>query len=210
MLSLLTPVAAEQAGYFSARQAAGQGVSNQALVSLARRGVLRAVRRGVYLIEVGRAASRHEDLIGAYLELAGGALPWAPTAPLAVVSHASAAALLEIGTIVPGLPEITVSRRSVRERADVLVHVARFAIEDWRWLRLDDGLRLPVTTAARTIVDLARSGEESDYVERAIRRAFADAEEARGALAAAAERLYRRSASLRSRLDALVDGAWPA
>jgi hypothetical protein len=36
-----------------------------------------------------------------------------------------------------------------------------------------DGLRLPVTTPARTIIDLLASGEEPSYVQRAMVEALA-------------------------------------
>ena len=209
-LSLVTPVAAEQTGYVSAHQAAGQGVENRMLVKLAEQGLLRRVRRGVYVVEPGRAASRHEDLIGAYLELAGGEPPWSTNAPLAFVSHASAAALHELGTIIPGLPALTIPRRGARARQDVTIHVARIVRSDWTWLRVDDGLRLPVTTPARTIVDLARDGEEADYLEKAIRAAFPDAAAARGELSTAAARLLTRSATLRRHLNQLAANAWEA
>jgi hypothetical protein len=44
--------------------------------------------------------------------------------------------------------------------------------QDWTWAR-DEALRLPVTTPARTIVDLMLAREEPSYIVRATREALA-------------------------------------
>ena len=178
------------------------------LVKLADRGFLRRVRRGVYRSDLGRASSLREETIAAWLELDGAVLPWERGVVRAVISHASAASLLDIGSIVPGLPEITV-RRAVRRRADVTIHVAPFASEDVTWLPLDEALRVPVTNAARTIIDLLLVDEETDYLERALREAFVDRRSARGALAGAASR-RTRARGLEGRIERLAVGSWPA
>ena len=46
--------------------------------------------------------------------------------------------------------------------------MTRLEPADWKWVNLPEGIRLPVTTPARTIVDLALSGEDHDHVMDAI------------------------------------------
>jgi hypothetical protein len=87
-----------------------------------------------------------------------------------VVSHASAAQLLGIGTKVADPPELTQARQRSR-RTDVVIHPARLGRDDWAWRRTESGMHLPVTTPARTIVDLLLAGEE---VGETVRRAYAD------------------------------------
>ena len=41
-----------------------------------------------------------------------------------------------------------------------MIHPARLGSDDWAWLQADSGMHLPVTTPARTIVDLLLDGEE--------------------------------------------------
>ena len=207
---LLTPVASEQAGYVTSRQASAVGVPAWVMVELEKRGLLRRVRRGVYLVEPGRAPSPQEDTLSAWLALNRGKLPWQHREPVPseVVSHSSAAALHGLGTIIPGLPELTVDRPV--NRPDIASHTHRLAPEDWEWVRIDDGVRVPVTTRARTIVDLLLAHEEMDYLERAVRQSFPDAKTARQALHAAAARRLTRSRSLRDRVARLVEDAWSA
>lgn len=204
---MLTPVAAEQAGYVTSRQAGLVGIPAWVLLELTKRGLLRRIRRGVYMVEPGRAPSPYEDAVSAWLAVDGQDLPWRRRDARAIVSHASAAALRGMGTIVPGLPEITVRRHA--ERPDMLIHVLRFTPEDWEWLPLEGSVRLPTTTPARTIVDLFLANEEADYLERAIRESFPDAKAATGELTAAARRRRTRTEGLTAHLAQLAESAWP-
>jgi uncharacterized protein DUF559 len=83
----------------------------------------------------------------------------------ALLSHRSAAALWGIGTY-PGIRiDVTVSDRSGRRRPHIAVHRPRSLLEEDRWEV--DGI--PVTSAARTILDLA--GVLGPRLERAFHEA---------------------------------------
>jgi predicted transcriptional regulator of viral defense system len=208
MLKLLTPIAADQAGYVTSQQALAGGADHWMLRNLAKRGLLRRVRRGVYMVEPGRAASANEEIISAWLAVDPKALPYGGRMPSALVSHASAATLLKLGTIIPELPEVTVARQ-IKQRPDMRTHVAAFGPEDWQWLRLDEGVRVAVTTPARTIVDLYLADEEIDYLERAIRESVPGAEEASRELRAAAKRRRPgRAQAVGRALTRLAEDAW--
>ena len=189
------------------RQAEQVGVKAWLLADLERRGHLRRTHRGVYLFELGRASHPQEELISAWLAIDGDRLPWKRADDVAaIVSHASAAALQELSTIIPTLPEITQARQKSR-RDEMRLHVARFTREDWEWRALE-GVRLPVSTPARTIVDLLLGGEELDYLERATRKAFPLPAEANAKLEAAARRRLQRPGRLLEDVHRLCENAW--
>lgn len=204
----LREIAADQAGFVTTSQASRLGVPARMLDQLARRGLLRRARHGVYVFETGPLHAQ-EELVSAWLAVDPAAFPWERSArsPAAVVSHASAAALRGLGTIIPRLPDLTqASQRSRRD--EVNFHVARFVPEDWQWLDLA-GVRLPVTTPARTIIDLVIDHEDGDYLTRAARQAFPSREVALAALVAAAERRKTRHGRLRALAVRLADDAFP-
>jgi len=159
-IQALSPIAAEQGGLISTAQVRLADVDRHLLAELTAAGYLQHLRRGVYAFGAGHAPDRFEDVASAWLAVDGRRLPWERhDAPEALVSHASAAQLHAIGTIIPTLPELTEKRQRTR-RGDIIVHVAGFTAEDWEWRRLGSGMRLAVTTPARTIVDLLLAGEE--------------------------------------------------
>jgi len=203
-LNALSPIAAEQGGLVSAAQARLVGVDRHLLTELSRTGYLQHLRRGAYAFAAGHAPDRFEDIASAWLAVAGKQLPWAEGSPAAIVSHASAAQIHGIGTIIPGAPELTEPRRRTR-RSDVTVHTARIDPADWQWTRLGSGMRLPVTTPARTIVDLLLSDEEVDYLQRATRDAFDDPTAARAELLAALQRRRKPEAKRRHRIERTID-----
>lgn len=207
-LRVLSSVASEQAGFLTARQARLVDVAPGDLVRLHRSGDLLRHRRGIYEISYGRPTNPHQDLIAAWLSVDGGELPWrAAPIPRGVVSHQSAAALHDLGTIIPGLPEITTATQ-IKRKPDMRLHTARFVTADWSWFDLG-GIRVPVTTPERTIVDLLLDGEEIDYLERALTQVFRDRERAEDGLISVA--LRRRGPSRRNKLigdlRSLVGGA---
>lgn len=189
-LARISAIAAEQGGLISSRQAVRLGVPQAALVRLAERGLLRRVRRGVYRVAIGRAATPHEDVLAAWLALSGDDLPWEQRPPRAIISHASAAAIHGLGTIIPTLPELTTERQA-GAREGIISHTAPFGGEDWQWMTLAD-VRAPVTTPARTIIDLWLAQEEADYLERAIAQWFPDRGEAHTQLRKVLGRRRRR------------------
>jgi predicted transcriptional regulator of viral defense system len=206
-LPILLEAASEQGGYVTARQAARLGVEPSRLARLTETDDLRRIRWGVYAMR--HAHHRLEDEIGAWLAVDRERLPWERRAEaVAVVSHASAAGLHGLGTVIPQLPAITVppARRSATRAKDIELHVARLSADDWVWLP-SDGVRLPVTTPARTIVDLLLSGEELGYVERAIADALSDDRLTAEELVEAARRRKGRTAGLTRRVIEMLEAA---
>jgi predicted transcriptional regulator of viral defense system len=205
-LDSLVEIANEQGGYVTAAQGARIGVPQAQLARLAESGDLRRVRWGVYAMR--HAQHRLEDEISAWLALDRERLPWQRgREPAAVLSHASAASLHNLGTVIPQLPALTVPparRRSSRGKG-IDLHVAPLSDKDWEWLRIDEAVRLPVTTPSRTIVDLIAIGEEPSYIARAIRESLHDGRLSRDDLMGAAERRKARNAALRRRVRAVLD-----
>src|SRR5207244_996369 len=171
VLEKLSPVAREQAGYVTAAEAKRVAARADDLARMAIRHEMRRVSRGVYAFP-GSFASPREETIAAWLRLEGSRLPWDTADPAAVVSHASAAAVHGFGTIIPTAPSFTVFERRFRPSDDSRqVYTARLEPADWAWVALPEGIRLPVTTPARTIVDLAYAGEQRDQVLDALAEA---------------------------------------
>jgi hypothetical protein len=165
-------VAREQAGYVTSAQASELGLGTHDLVRLADQQDLRRVVRGVYALP-GIFPGPHEPTIAAWLRLAGSRLPWIPAPPGAVASHTTAAALRHLGIFQDDVPTFTVAKRRNQPSDDSLhVHVTRLDSADWEWEHLPEGIRLAVTTPARTIVDLAWAGEDHDHVLDAIDEAL--------------------------------------
>lgn len=206
-LPVLLEAASEQAGYVTARQAARLGVEQSRLARLTATEDLRRVRWGVYAMR--HAHHRLEDEISAWLSVDRERLPWERDAkPVAVLSHASAAGLHDLGTVIPQEPALTVppEHRSATRAKGIELHVARLSAGDWTWMR-PEGVRLPVTTPSRTIVDLVLSGEETSYVERAIADALADRRLTPRDLVETARRRKTRTAALTRRVTRLLEAA---
>ena len=172
-LNQISEVAVDQGGYVTSAQAARAGVPHERLPELVAGGDLRRVRNGVYATR-GVSVGPLEDTIAAWLSTERERYPWerASTPPNAVVSHRSAASIWGLGTIIPELPALTTAR-SARAGRGIEFHRLSVGSGDWRWWRPEGGPDLPVTTPARTIVDLLIDGEEPSYIERAIREAAA-------------------------------------
>jgi predicted transcriptional regulator of viral defense system len=164
----LGDIAREQAGYVSAAQAVESGLATHDLVRLAAQNDLRRVARGVYALP-GVFPGPREPAIAAWLRLAGSHLPWIPGEPAAVASHTTAATLRQLGTFHDEVPTFTVAkRRNQPSDGSLQVHVTRLDPADWEWMDLPEGIRLAVTTPARTIVDLGWAGNDHDHVLDAI------------------------------------------
>jgi predicted transcriptional regulator of viral defense system len=169
-LGALLEAASEQGGYVTSRQAARLGLARDDIARLTASKDLRRVRRGVFAMR--HADQRHEDEIATWLHFERDRLPWerAKGGPRAVISHASAAALHGLGTIIPGRPVVTLTQGRPPHIADIEVHRVPLRRDDWNWLDLGS-VSLPVTTPSRTIVDLLLDGQEPSYIERAVAEA---------------------------------------
>lgn len=170
-LDRISEIASDQSGYLTTAQAERRGVDRTILSDLVESGDLRRVRRGVYATR--GAGNPHERDVTAWLSVERKPFPWEwkDREPRALISHASAASIWDLGTIVPERPSLTVRGALPKSRFEI--HTTGFGPDDWSWQRPGGGaLHVPVTTPARTIVDLAAAGEEPDYVDRALREAI--------------------------------------
>lgn len=144
----LAALAGRQHGVVARRQLQALGLGDDAIDLRLRRGRLHAVHRGVYAVG-HRVLSRDATFMAAVL-VAGDA----------VLSHRSAAVLWGLTTAERRDVEISVPR-ALRPRPRLEIHRA--------WLRADEVTvcaRIPVTTPARTLFDLA-SGLPRHRLERA-------------------------------------------
>jgi hypothetical protein len=153
----ISAIARGQYGVFSRAQALQRG----ATASLVRRrvaaGLWMPVSDGVYRLR-DVTASWHASLFSAVL---------ATTGP-AVVSHEAAAAMHGLATFRPGRVVVTIRHGAGRQRRGVTVHQLDDVAPEHTTTMLG---RLPVTTVARTIIDLAavcRRGRVAHVFEEAL------------------------------------------
>jgi hypothetical protein len=164
----LAALAERQHGVIAARQLIALGFGRRAIENRVRAGQLHVWYRGVYAVG-HRALTREGRWLAAVLAVGPGA----------VLSHRTAAALWGIRPTARARIEVTVpvKRRSV---GDIQLHHARLAADEVT--AVDD---IPVTTAARTLVDLAAVLRPREVVKAAeqteiLRLPFPDLERYRG------------------------------
>lgn len=181
-------IASEQRGHFTADQARGCGYSWALLAHHARRGRFIRLQRGLYRLRDYPSAPG-DEVVAAWLAAGRDA---------AVVSHESALDWLGLSDVVPDTIHLTVPRAR-RFRASwpgVTVHtVSRPLGPDEVITR--DGVRL--TSATRTLVDVARAGTAPEQVIAALRQAIARGLATRAGLELAAHRGGGRVARLTHR-----------
>ena len=162
-LSPLALIAEDQWGLVTRRQAEAAGVSTATLQRLSGDGsALERVARGVYHL-AGAPLPDHIDLRAAWLQLAPELLAWERRPEEGVVSHRSAAALLELGHLPADRHEFTVAGRRQARRDDVRIHRRELRESEYSIFR-----GLPVTTPARTAADLLGAREEPEAVAQVI------------------------------------------
>jgi very-short-patch-repair endonuclease len=147
-------IAARQHALVTARQLAAAGLGSRSIAHRVAQGRLRRYHRGVYLVASLPAPLTPE--MAAVLACG----------PAAVLSHHSAAALWGIRTKPESDPDVTVIGRRARARAGVNVHRTRHHDPQDRTTRHG----IPVTTPARTLLDLAPLLPQSHF-DRALEQA---------------------------------------
>ena len=136
----------DQSGVVTREQLRACGYGDAEVRAMLRSGRWTALRRGVY-VETARfeRAAERSRLAAAWLALGG----------RAVVSHRSAAALFGLALLgPPGPAQLTAAPGVLRPRTTSDLRIATAALPEHHVIRSDG---LPVTTPARTVVDLARS-----------------------------------------------------
>ncbi|MGH8907805.1 MAG: type IV toxin-antitoxin system AbiEi family antitoxin domain-containing protein [Egibacteraceae bacterium] len=142
-LRALLPVARQQGGLITTRQAEDVGVSRRALSYYTRRGDLKRIAYGLYRVE-WLPPHRHEDLIAACL--------W--VGPDAAVSHTSALVVYRLTDVMPARIHVTAPRAFTGRRRGVVVHRAPLDSDEVS-VRND----VPATTLPRTLADLVDQGD---------------------------------------------------
>jgi predicted transcriptional regulator of viral defense system len=207
-LDRLSPVAEDQWGLITRRQAEGRGVSRATLQRLADRSVLERVAHGVYRL-AGAPVPEQAALRAAWLRLAPGVPGWERIPEQGVVSHRSAASLYGLGHFPADRHEFVLTARRQTRRPDVRLHRGRLDRGDWSTFK-----GLPVTRPSRTASDLLFDREDPEGVGHviadAIRGGYEDADAFEVALAAHAASFGLRrgdgAALLRWLLDLVGDG----
>jgi predicted transcriptional regulator of viral defense system len=162
-LSPLAQIAEDQWGLVTRRQAEVAGISTATLQRLSSDGsALERVARGVYHL-AGAPLADHIDLRAAWLQLAPERLAWERRRDEGVVSHRSAAALLELGHLPADRHEFTVTGRRQTRRADVRIHRGQLGEGECSVFH-----GLPVTTPARTAADLLADREDPEAVAQVV------------------------------------------
>lgn len=191
----LFDVASGQQGYFTAQQAGAAGFSREVLRHHAATGRYIRIHRGLYRLR-DYPSSPYEDLMAAWLSLG----------PDAVISHDSALALLELGTIIPNSIHVTVprGRRYARRRPGITLHTTTQPITPADRIEREG---IPTTTPARTIVDVAATNIGPDQVEMAVEQALTRGLTTRDELEAQAQHRAGRVQQLIARAVARIGTA---
>lgn len=140
----------------SVAQAAEVGFSTPLVLHHFRRGTLKRARRGIYRV-TRFPASEHEDLV----------VLWLWSQRQGVFSHETALLLHSLSDALPAKPHLTVPSawrsRKLRTPEGVAIYYADVPAEERTWFE-----HVPVTTPARTILDLAAAHADPAIVEQAI------------------------------------------
>jgi len=194
-LQRLFELAAGQAGYFTAAQARGLGYSARSLAYHVAAGHFERVTRGFYRL-VGVPADPHEDVIAAWLRFAS---------RRAVVSHDTALALYDLAPSRSHEVHLTVPRqhrpRKSPPASGVRLHTTTVP------LRRDEVAKrfsVEVTSAARTITDVADIGVDPSVVIEATARALGTGLVTSGELR---EAVKRRSTRVRRLVERAIQEA---
>lgn len=153
---LLYDTAEGQAGYFTARQAREAGFSFERLSYYAGTGRFLRAQHGIYRL-AHFPASPYEDLFFA----------WLRTGPHSVISHESALYLYGLSDVLPDKVDVIIPRSASRRRDGIRLHTHQIGQEE---ITQREGL--PVTSPARTIIDVAASGMAEEQIYQAVQEAL--------------------------------------
>lgn len=164
----LASIAGGQWGLITQRQMAAVGIPATTLSRLTagQGAVLEHVATGVYRLS-GVPVPDHMELLAAWLQLAPGVPVWERTAAQGIVSHRSAALVLNLGDLPADRHEFTLPVRKQTRRQDVRLHRGRFDEGDYLNVR-----GLLVTAPPRIAADLLQDDETPEAVARIISEAI--------------------------------------
>lgn len=152
----LLAIAARQSGYFTAAQALDAGYSYPAQGYHAKRGNWLRVDRGIYRLPEWPTGPR-DDLVRWSLWSRG----------RAVVSHETALSVHELGDVDPAYVHLTAPPNFRQKNPGVVIHRADLATRD---VQEHEGFR--VTTALRSLLDVAAGELDLDQLGQAIAEAL--------------------------------------
>ncbi|MDP2859333.1 MAG: type IV toxin-antitoxin system AbiEi family antitoxin domain-containing protein [Bacillota bacterium] len=152
----LYELAEGQGGYFSASQARELGFGGDLISYHAKQGNFLRAARGIYRLR-RFPASPFEDLIVACLR----------AGPKAAVSHETALAVYSLSDLMPAQIHLIVPRTKSRRLKGLKLHRHRLGENE---VTRRDGVR--VTTAIRTLLDVAAAGVSEDQVVKAVHDAL--------------------------------------
>ena len=152
----LYEIAENQAGYFTAKQAHGAGFSWERLSYYVTTRRFIRVQRGIYRL-VQFPGSPYEDLF----------IAWLRAGPGSVISHESALYIYRLSDVLPGEVHVIMPRTGSRRRSGIRLHTNRLHPNE---VTSREGL--PVTTAARTLIDLAATGLAEEHIRQAVNDAL--------------------------------------
>jgi hypothetical protein len=166
VVARLSDLAEGQWGLVTRAQARQLGVAWSTLSHLAGpEGALERIAHGVYRLR-GSADPGHLALRAAWLQLDPATPAWErlDRPEHALVSHASAAVLYDVGDLRADTHEFTLPVRRQTRRRDVRLH--RGEVPDHDWLILHG---LPTTRAGRMVADLLADHHEPEAVAQIVR-----------------------------------------
>lgn len=205
----ITGLASEQWGLVTSRQARiAADVTPQQLKRMADTGYLERLHHGIYrLARLPHDEYHHERV--AWLALDPARLMWErldDDVPTGVLSHRTAARMHQLGDLDADTVEITALRRHRLSIPDITIRRGSLNRDDWQVIE-----GLPVTTAVRTIADLATAGTDSGHLATVVRDALTrDLASVNGAASALAPHAFsygHRVLDGQGFLDALIQEA---
>jgi Transcriptional regulator, AbiEi antitoxin len=161
----LRDLAEGQWGLVTLPQARAAGVAWRSLTRLVEAGLLERVAHGVYRVR-GGAEPDHLELRAAWLQLDPARPAWQrlDDPDVAVVSHASAASLYDVGDLRADVHEFTLPHRRQTRRSDVRIH--RGTVPPERRILVDG---LPTTRAGWMVGQLLADHVDPDAVAQIAR-----------------------------------------
>jgi hypothetical protein len=158
--------AEDQGGLVTAAQARQAGATRPQLLRLVESGVLDRLQHGIYQLS-GSPIDRWTDIRAAWLAIAPdqtAADRLASDDPQGVVSHRSAALLLNLGDVDADQIEFTTNGRRRTRNSAVKIHYGHLERSDW-----DVREGLPVTTPDKTVQMLATAGMDLGHLAGIVR-----------------------------------------
>lgn len=164
----LNDISAYQKGLFTTGQAEKAGVARHALSRLEKNGNIERLAKGVYRMG-GAPSSREEDVLATWLSLDPVNASESETdgKDSVVAMGATAAWLQELGEIGPTPYEFCCARRKQTQRQGIILRKKALPEED-----VTAACGIPVTTPARTILDLIDNSEDLSLVGSVLRDAL--------------------------------------